>query len=45
MMKNNSYISPKAEVFPVRTEQSFLLSYNETNKTENLGRDLIEEDL
>lgn len=45
MIKRESYLSPLTEVITLRTEQSFVFTYNGTNQTETVGRDNEEEDL
>ena len=39
------YISPYVQIFSVRTERIFALSYDRTNQTENMKWDSEEEDL
>ncbi len=45
MIKPESYLTPLTEVFTILAEQSFVFTYNETNQTETIGRDVEEEDL
>ena len=44
-MKTQPYISPFVQIYFVQTERMFALSYNETNRTETMSRDIDEEDL